>query len=331
MRSRGRTLILISPALACAALAIEALVGYPEPLFRAVGHPVSWMGWLLGLLDRRLNRDGAEPKLRRRAGVQALALLLGCTLVVTLLLTFLMPGDVVGFVLLAVATASLPAQRSLYSHVETVADALEWHGLEAGRRAVSLVVGRNPETLDEAAVARAAVESLAENFSDGVVAPAVWIVIGGLPGGALYKAVNTADSMIGHRTPRYASFGWAAARLDDLANWPAARLATLWLIIAALATGADWREALHAVRRDARRHRSPNAGWPEAAMAGALGLQLGGPRSYGDVPIDAAFMGDGRAAVTVADIRRALGLYRVACQVQGGALALMVFLVAIVG
>lgn len=300
-------------------------------MFRAVGHPVSWMGWLLAFLDRRMNRDGAEPQLRRRAGVRALGVLLGGTLLAALLVTLLMPANILGFVLIAVIAASLPAQRSLYAHVETVADALEWHGLDAGRRAVSMVVGRDPETLDEAAVARAAIESLAENFSDGVVAPAVWIAVAGLPGGALYKAANTADSMIGHKTPRYAAFGWAAARFDDLVNWPAARLSALWLILAAMVSGADWRDAWHAVRRDARRHRSPNAGWPEAAMAGALGLRLGGPRVYGQVLVDDAFMGDGRPAATVADIRRALGLYRVACQVQGGALALLALaLVAIV-
>lgn len=286
------------------------------------------MGRLLTVLDRRLNREGVEPELRRRAGVQALALLLGSTLVAACLVTLLMPNNIVGFVLLVVITASLPAQRSLYSHVETVADALEWHGLDAGRGAVSMVVGRNPEALDEAAVARAAIESLAENFSDGVVAPAFWITVGGLPGGALYKAANTADSMIGHRTPRHTDFGRAAARFDDLVNWPAARLSALWLMLAAFGTGADWREALRAVRRDAGRHRSPNAGWPEAAMAGALGLRLGGPRVYGDVPVDDAFMGDGRAEATVADIRRALGLYRVACMVQGGALALLALVVA---
>ncbi len=286
------------------------------------------MGRLLTLLDRRLNREGTEPALRRRAGVQALALLLGSTLVAACLVTLLVPGNIVGFVLLAVVAASLPAQRSLYSHVETVADALEWHGLEAGRGAVSMVVGRNPEALDEAAVARAAIESLAENFSDGVVAPAFWIAVAGLPGGALYKAANTADSMIGHRTPRHMDFGRAAARFDDLVNWPAARLSALWLMLAAFGTGADWREALRAVRRDASRHRSPNAGWPEAAMAGALGLRLGGPRIYGDVPVEDAFMGDGRADATVADIRRALGLYRIACMVQGGALALLALVVA---
>ena len=169
---------------------------------------------------------------------------------------------------------------------------MEQGGLAAGRSAVAKIVGRNPETLDEAGVARAALESLAENFSDGVVAPLFWIALGGLTGGALYKAVNTADSMIGHKTERFLAFGWAAARLDDLVNLPASRLAALWLIAAAaVSPDASAREAWLTVARDARRHRSPNAGWPEAAMAGALGVRLAGPRVYGQTRVDDAFHG----------------------------------------
>ena len=189
-------------------------------------------------------------------------------------------------------------------------------GLQAGRAAVAMIVGRNPDRLDEAGVARAAIESLAENFSDGVVAPAFWLIVGGLPCAMCYKATNTADSMIGHRTPRYHAFGWAAARLDDVINLPASRLSALFLIVAAAAIGASPRGALQAVWRDARGHRSPNAGWPEAAMAGALGLRLAGPRVYGETLIDDAFMGDGRREATAADIIRALRLYRAACVAQ---------------
>ena len=200
--------------------------------------------------------------------------------------------------------------------MRAVADALD-ENLAEGRRAVSMIVGRNPEALDEAGVARAAIESLAENFSDGVVAPIFWTAVGGLAGGALYKAVNTADSMIGHRSARYAAFGWAAARLDDLVNLPASRLAALWLVVAAALTpGAEAAPALRAVRRDASRHRSPNAGWPESAMAGALGLKLAGPRVYGNRLVDDAFMGDGRLNANRGDIRRALRLYRTACAVE---------------
>ena len=217
---------------------------------------------------------------------------------------------------LHVLAASLPAQRSLARHVSAVADGLD-AGLDEGREAVAKIVGRNPAALDEAGVARAAIESLAENFSDGVVAPILWIALGGLTGGALYKAINTADSMIGHRDERYKAFGWAAARLDDLVNLPASRLAALWLILAALLTpGASARDAARAVHRNASQHRSPNAGWPEAAMAGALGLKLAGPRVYRDTLVDDAFMGEGRREAGAADIRQALRLFTRACAIQ---------------
>ena len=171
-------------------------------------------------------------------------------------------------------------------------------------------------------MARAAIESLAENFSDGVVAPAFWLGVAGLPGIALYKAVNTANSMIGHRTPRHLAFGWAAARLDDLVNLPASRLTALLIVAsAALDRDADAGGAWRAVRRDAGRHRSPNAGWPEAAMAGALGLRLAGPRVYGAVTVADGWMGDGRAEADASDIRRALRLYRRACLLMVGLVA----------
>jgi adenosylcobinamide-phosphate synthase len=176
---------------------------------------------------------------------------------------------------------------------------------------VAHIVGRDPEALDEAGVARAAIESLAENFSDGVVAPAFWTALGGLATGAAYKAINTADSMLGHRTEHLAAFGWASARLDDLVNLPASRLSALLLILAAGVTpGASAAASFRAVRRDAPRHRSPNAGYPEAVMAGALGLALAGPRVYGGSLIEDAVMGDGRRNAGAADIRAALALYR---------------------
>lgn len=226
----------------------------------------------------------------------------------------LRPLSWIGLLVTALFASSLLAQRSLERHVRDVADALEHGGLAQGRKAVSMIVGRDPDRLDESAVCRAAIESLAENFSDGITAPAFWLAVGGLGGGLAYKAINTADSMIGHRTPRHEAFGWAAARLDDLVNLPASRLTALLLILAArLTPGADARAAWKAVRRDARHHRSPNAGWPEAAMAGALGLALAGPRVYGGVVVADAEMGaGGRRDATPADIRRALRLYRTA-------------------
>ena len=296
------------------ALLVEAVCGYPDGLYRALGHPVTWIGRLIARLDAGLNRGDFNA--RRLKGVGALLVLLAVVAACTLVLTALagLSGETVGILILAVLAASLPAQRSLFVHVARVAAALRHEGLTGGRRAVSMIVGRDPESLDEAAVCRAAIESLAENFSDGVVAPAVWIGVGGLTGGALYKAINTADSMIGHRTPRHEAFGWAAARLDDLVNLPASRLTALLLIAsAALDRDASAGGAWRAVRRDARHHRSPNAGWPEAAMAGALGLRLAGPRVYGATRVEDAWMGDGRAEARPGDIERALRLYRRAC------------------
>jgi adenosylcobinamide-phosphate synthase len=308
--------------LALAALGLEALIGYPAPLYRAFRHPVTWMGAWLARLEAWLNRPGVSLAARRGLGVAALVLFLAPVAFTAGVTTrFLEPFGAVGFAVLALLAASLPAQRSLDAHVLAVADGLD-QGLDAGRRAVSMIVGRNPNVLDEAGVARAAIESLAENFSDGVVAPILWTALGGLTGGALYKAINTADSMIGHRGDRYAAFGWAAARLDDLVNLPASRLAALWIILAAtLMPGASVCEAVRAVRRDAPKHRSPNAGWPEAAMAGALGLKLAGPRVYGETRVEDAFMGEGRREANADDIRRALRLYRVACVIQAIALA----------
>jgi len=280
----------------------------------------TWLSWL----EAKLNRPEANFATRRGVGLAALALyLLPVALVAAAATALFAPRGALGFAALAILAASLPAQRSLDAHVRAVADGLS-HSLEGGRMAVAKIVGRNPDVLDSAGVARAAIESLAENFSDGVVAPVLWIAIGGLTGGALYKAVNTADSMIGHKNDRYAAFGWAAARLDDLVNLPASRLAAGLLIAgAALTPGASARGALRAVLRDAAKHRSPNAGWPEAAMAGALGLKLAGPRVYGKTLVEDAFMGDGRREATADDIRRALRLYRIACVVQAALIAVL--------
>jgi adenosylcobinamide-phosphate synthase len=293
------------------ALLIETVMGYPDWLVRSIGHPVMWMGRLIEFLDGALNHDRMTSASRRAAGAAALLIAIGMTGIAAFGLEQGLLRLPLGVVPAALAASTLLAQRSLHDHVACVAAALEREGLAAGRKAVAHIVGRDTQALDEAGVARAAIESLAENFSDGVVAPAVWLAVGGLPGGAIYKAVNTADSMIGHRTPRHAAFGWAAARLDDLVNLPASRLSAL-LLIAAAATmrPAAVLDAWHAMVRDARRHRSPNAGWPEAAMAGALGLALAGPRSYGGIAVTDAFMGDGRRAATAADVRRALALYR---------------------
>jgi adenosylcobinamide-phosphate synthase len=292
---------------------IELCAGYPQALLRAIGHPVIWIGRLIAALDRLLNRDTADAYRRRGAGIVAILLLLGIVGAIAFVVERELLRLPFGLIAVAVVASTLIAQRSLHQHVADVATALEQGGVIAGRAAVAKIVGRDVGALDAAGVARAAIESLAENFSDAVVAPVFWMAIAGLPGAALYKAINTADSMIGHRTPRHEAFGWAAAKLDDLVNPPASRLSALLLVAAAMlsknaAAAAAWR----AVLRDASRHRSPNAGYPEAAMAGALGLSLAGPRVYGGVTIDDATMGDGRCDATATDIRRALTLYRYA-------------------
>jgi adenosylcobinamide-phosphate synthase len=302
--------------LALAALVLEAAIGFPDRLYRTIGHPVTWAGALVGWLEARLNRPSAPEGQRRALGILTLVLVLVASAAGAFVFDRILPDGPVGSGILVLAASSLLAQRSLHKHVRAIAEALETQGLQAGRAAVAMVVGRNPDHLDEAGVARAAIESLAENFSDGVVAPAFWLIVGGLPNAMCYKATNTADSMIGHRTPRYHAFGWATARLDDVINLPAARLSALFLILAAAAIGASPVGALQAIWRDARRHRSPNAGWPEAAIAGALGLRLAGPRVYGETLIEDAFMGDGRREATAADIIRALRLYRAACVAQ---------------
>jgi adenosylcobinamide-phosphate synthase len=314
--------------LAFAAIIIEAAFGYPQAVFCRIGHPVTWMGALIAWGDRAWNRPRDGCRVRRLKGI-ALAVLLIVVAAAGGLLVVLLVGHAVtgpwALACLAVVASALVAQNSLDAHVSAVASALERDGVDAGRRAVASIVGRDPEQLDEAGVARAAIESLAENFSDGVVAPLFWLIVAGLPGALVYKAINTADSMIGHMSERHRAFGWAAARTDDVANLPASRLAALWLCLAAtIVPFASFAGAVHSVWCDARKHRSPNAGWPEAAMAGALGLRLAGPRVYGGETVMDHWMGSGRAEARAADIRRALLVYRLACLLQGlvvGALA----------
>jgi adenosylcobinamide-phosphate synthase len=301
----------LMPTLVFFALLIEAVIGYPGFLARRAGHPVMWIGRLISFLDDALNHDHMTNASRKAAGMATLVIVIGIAFGLAFALELTLLRLPFGILLCALAASSLFAQRSLHDHVARVAAALEKDGLAAGRKAVAHIVGRDTEILDEAGVARAAIESLAENFSDAVVAPAVWLGIGGLPFVAMYKAVNTADSMIGHRTVRHQAFGFAAARLDDIVNLPASRLSALLIIAAAATTGrAAALRAWRAVLRDAPHHRSPNAGWPEAAIAGALDLALAGPRSYGGIEVADAFMGHGRRAATAADIRRALMLYR---------------------
>jgi adenosylcobinamide-phosphate synthase len=250
-------------------------------------------------------------------------LVIGATVLVALAVQELCLRLPLGWLLLGIAMSTLVAARGLYEHVAAVATGLE-HGLEEGRRSVAHIVGRDPASLDAHGVARAAIESTAENFADGVIAPLFWGVLLGLPGMAAYKAINTLDSIIGHRSPRYVHFGRFAARLDDLANCLPARFSAFLIVAAALLLpGATPAAGWQAVWRDSSRHRSANAGWPEAAIAGALGLRLAGPRRYASELLDDAWMGAGRAAATPTDIRRALRVFVLACGLTGAFLALL--------
>jgi adenosylcobinamide-phosphate synthase len=298
-------------AITLLALLIDATVGYPQRVVRAIGHPVMWIGQLIDWLDRTLNHETLSRACRKTNGFIAVFVIIAIPAAAAFGIERGLSFVPFGFLGVSLLGSTLIAQRSLHEHVARVAAALEQKGIDGGREAVSHIVGRDTHALDDAGVARAAIESLAENFSDGIIAPVFWLAIGGLAGGAAYKAINTADSMIGHRTPRHGSFGFAAARLDDLVNLPASRLSALLIIAAAvISTKASASRACNAVLRDARHHRSPNAGYPEAAMAGALGLALAGPRIYGDVLVGDATMGHGRRNAGADDIRAALKLYR---------------------
>lgn len=294
----------LDPWIVLAALMLEAAVGYPARLHALVPHPVVWAGSLISALERRWNDAGAPGARRRLLGAATLLLVAGSALFAGLLLEVLpLPEPMAVAALVLFGTVGL-AQRSLHDHVGAVLKPLRDGDLPAARTAVSMIVGRDVERLDEAGVAAAALESLAESFCDGVVAPVFWFLVGGLPGLFAYKAVNTADSLIGHMEPRWRAFGWAAARTDDVMNFVPARIAGALVALA----GGGWRSML----RDARKHASPNAGWPEAAMAGALGVTLGGATAYDGVVHARPSFGDGPRP-TATELARGLALYRRAC------------------
>jgi adenosylcobinamide-phosphate synthase len=311
-----------------AALALDALIGDPEWLWSRLGHPVSLIGALIDHLDRTFNKDDQSPQQRRSAGIAgttALVVVAGAVGVLIQVIAMQLPG---GNIIIALIASVFIAQRSLYQHVDEVRSAFVRGGLTEARNAVSMIVGRDPQNLDEAGVCRAAIESCAENFSDGVVAPAFWLALLGLPGLIAYKAINTADSMIGHRTERYGSFGWAAARLDDLVNLIPARLAAVLLAVAAPIAGGSIGTSFTVVRRDASKHRSPNAGWPESAVAGALGLALAGPRRYADHVVDDPFLNaEANQKAVPDDIGRALDLYTGACVIEAAVYAALALVV----
>ncbi len=297
------------------ALLIDRVVGDPDWLWKRVRHPVAVFGGAVAMAEGWLNRAEKSPYEKRRDGFVAIAGLLVLAAFAGLAVVWLCSlfGPIEFLIQAAVASIFL-AQKSLIDHVSAVSTALATGGLDGGRRAVSMIVGRDPNSLDESAVCRAAIESLAENSSDGVIAPAFWFVVAGLPGLFAYKMLNTADSMIGHMNERYRDFGRASAKLDDAANWIPARLTGLLLIAAgALVVGsARAKQAFGGMMRDARLHRSPNAGWPESAIAGLTGLALAGPRIYnGDIANEPMLNAGGRRAAGVVDIDASIAIVAV--------------------
>ena len=288
------------------ALCLDRLIGWPDQLYRNFSHPVVGIGALISTADQILNRDNWPAAVRKIAGVFFLLVIMTGLYLVCRLIVSGIPSSWAGIGLTAVLAWPFLAAKSLSDHVQAVAVNLQAGDLPAAREAVSMIVGRNSEQLDQNAIARAAVESLAENTSDGVTAPLFWGVLFGLPGLVVYKAINTADSMIGYRTKKYQAFGWAAARLDDLVNLIPARLTGLMYVLLA-------RAPLHALTvmvKDAPRHRSPNAGWPESAVAAALGIRLSGPRLYSGVASSDPWLNKAGRDPGPQDITAALQLYR---------------------
>ena len=305
------------------AMLVDVAAGWPDRLYRRIGHPVTWIGALIRLLDRRFNRVTDSDLVRRLAGMLAAVAVIGVVAGLAALVQAILPGGWLGAVMLGVLAWPLVAVRSMYDHVAAVARPLAAGDLAAARVAVSMIVGRDPSVLDSAGVARAALESLAENTSDGIVAPLFWGALFGLPGIAGYKAINTLDSMIGHRTARHECFGWASARIDDLVNLIPARLTGVLFTLVSGRPGV----ALRCMAADAGKHRSPNAGWPEAAMAGALGVRMSGPRIYGDRIAQEPWLNGAAADPGAVDIQRGLRLYQRAM----GLLAATLGLVAVLG
>ncbi|MGC4252582.1 MAG: adenosylcobinamide-phosphate synthase CbiB [Sphingobium sp.] len=296
--------------VAIAALALDAAIGWPRGLYARIGHPVGFFARIITLCESHGNRPRWSARLRRMTGIATMMMLLTVAICGGLLLEGLSRRWLGSFGWLGIAILAWPAlaQRSLFEHVRPIARHLRDADIAKARQAVSMIVGRDTESLDEPAIARAAIESLSESFCDGVAAPLFWLIVGGLPGIWAYKAINTADSLIGHKEERWRAFGWAAARTDDVMNFLPARLAGAAIC---LAGGGGWRIML----RDAGKHASPNAGWTEAAMAGTLGLRLAGPLSYDGIAHDKPWIGDGDDRISTQDIDRALRIYLRACAI----------------
>ncbi|MEP6018017.1 MAG: adenosylcobinamide-phosphate synthase CbiB [Paracoccaceae bacterium] len=284
---------------------IDAVLGWPNAMFARIGHPVTWIGRLIIALENRLN-IGPE-KQKRIAGAICVVAVLGIVTLPAVLIQWALPDGPIGLILGGIFAWPLFAVRSMHDHVRAVADPLANRNIASARAAVAMIVGRDPSKLGEKGIARASIESLAENTSDGVIAPVFWGVVAGLPGLVAYKAINTLDSMIGHRSDRYEHFGKTAARLDDIVNLPASRLTG---VLFAAAQPKTFAKSWSVIKNDAHKHRSPNAGWPEGAVAGALAIRLSGPRIYEDRIADEPWLNPGAPDPTASDVHRALTLYR---------------------
>ncbi len=302
-------------AMILVACLIDAAIGWPDALYRRIGHPVTWIGAVINALERRWNRGGKGQRLG--LGAATVVVTLAIAVVPALVVQRALPETWIGILSGGVMCWPLMALRSMHVHVAAVAKPLAQRDVPAARLAVSMIVGRDPALLDEAGIARAALESLAENTSDGIIAPVFWGAVAGLPGLLAYKVINTLDSMIGHRNSRYEYFGKVAARIDDLVNLIPARLTGL---LFGLASGR-LRAAVRVMLRDARHHRSLNAGWPEAAMAAALGVRLSGPRVYGDRVANEPWLNAGAPDPDATALTRGLALYRRAMVGKGAVLA----------
>ena len=296
------------------AIIVDAVAGDPRWLYSRIPHPIVVIGHQIELLDRFFNRTHYLPVTRKLLGVISILIIVSSAWLIGWLIAWSCNQVNFGVVLQALIVSIFLAQNSLYQHVASVAKACKADDLIDARSQISHIVGRDPNSLDQRAIGRAAIESLSENFSDGVVAPIFWYVVGGLPALIAYKALNTSDSMIGYLTDKYADFGWCAARFDDAANFIPARLSAFIITIAAfIIPSATGNRAFTTAIRDAKKHRSKNAGWPEAAMAGALGIKIAGPRNYDGILVEDAWMGDGIANVDASHIFMALRIYCVAC------------------
>ncbi len=296
------------------AILLDALIGDPDWLWSKLPHPVVIIGKMIAVMDHRFNKSELSKVTRKASGTFTLAVLIAIASAAGLALQVSLSQLPLSELWIALLGMTFIAQKSLYQHVARVRDALLTDGLKEARKQVSMIVGRNPDYLDEAGVGRAAIESCSENFSDGVVAPVFWFAMLGLPGLFMYKAVNTADSMIGHKNESYEDFGWASARFDDLINLPASRLSGCLIVIAAFILRYDAKAAFTTILREAKNHRSPNAGWPEAAVAGALGIALAGPRQYEGYKVEEPFMNArGRETANANDIDGTLKLISVSC------------------